>query len=77
MSIIAKIKAWFASEPKKLEAEVKTEVVDVEAKVAEAKAKVKVDVLKVIEDIKAWEAKEVVTAKAAITQFEARVKQIL
>ncbi len=35
------------------------------------------DIATIVADVKAWEAKETVSAKEVIAQFEARIKQIL
>jgi len=80
------VAAYF--ERKSLKADVaqaKADVVDaglkflnaLRAKESQVRAKIAADALKIADDVKAWEAKETVSAKDAITQFEARLKQIL
>ena len=45
--------------------------------VAEKREQVAADIATIVDDVKTWEAKETVSAKEVIAQFEARIKQIL
>lgn len=61
----------------KAEATEKSIVSRVTAAELNLRGKIVEDTKKIVTEIRAWEAKEQVSAKDVITQFEARLKQIL